>query len=106
MNSNSTSNAETVPDELMKELHGANEHFHRARETLETEMEGAEYRHQERVDAATENVRVAEREVEEVSGKISKQLHPDQVSAKDLAARRTSAPPAPDPQVADFEPLR
>ena len=69
-----TKPAGPVPEELMNQLHEANDHFHRAREHLEAQMEGSEFRHQERVDNAAEKVRSAEREVEDASERIGQEL--------------------------------
>ena len=66
-----------VPDELIDELHGANQKFHEARVHLEEQMDGTEHRHQERVDAAASDVREAEQKLEAVSDQISQTLHAD-----------------------------
>ena len=59
-----------VPDELMQQLHDASERFARERQARDEVVEGNDFRHQERVDAATENLRKAEREVEEIEQRI------------------------------------
>jgi DNA repair exonuclease SbcCD ATPase subunit len=59
-----------VPEELMEQLHRAAERFHECRQQLEQWMDSSEYRHQERIDAATEQLRQAERQVEEVEEQI------------------------------------
>jgi hypothetical protein len=59
-----------VPDEMLDRLHRATEHFHVSREQLETVLAGSEFRHQERVDAATAELRQAEREIEQVEAEI------------------------------------
>jgi chromosome segregation ATPase len=64
-----------VPAELMQQLHQATDRFHAAREELERWMEASEYRHQERITAAGEQLREAEREVEEIERRISELLH-------------------------------
>jgi chromosome segregation ATPase len=51
-----------VPEELMEQLHRAAERFHECRQQLEQWMDSSEYRHQERIDAATEQLRQAERQ--------------------------------------------
>jgi predicted NodU family carbamoyl transferase len=101
---NSPKPAGPLPDELMEQLHRANHHFHEARKNLEAQMEGTEYRHQDRVDAAAEGVRAAEREVEEVTDRIAKEMHGDEPVG--TTPGRGIAPPAHGQQVADFEPLR
>ena len=68
-----------VPDaqvrrDLMARLHRANEHFHQSREEWEKWLAAPEFRHEERVDAAREKLRAAEREVEEVEETIRKAL--------------------------------
>jgi len=63
-----------VPDELMDRLHRANERFHVSRQDLERWMDSWEFRHQERVDAAEEQFRQAEREVEDVTEQIRRVL--------------------------------
>jgi hypothetical protein len=64
---------EKVPDELVNQLHEANEHFHSAKEQLDQAMNDSEFDHQTRVQAGTDRVRDAEREVEEVTEKIHKE---------------------------------
>ena len=63
-----------VPHELMDRLHHATEHFHACREQLEAAMRGSEFRHQERVDAATQAIRQAEHEVEQIEAEIQSVL--------------------------------
>jgi len=68
-----------VPDahlrqELIEQFRQANEHFHQSRQEWEKWLDASEYRHDERVDAAREKLRRAEREVEEVEDRISKAL--------------------------------
>ena len=57
-------------DELMDELHRANERFHQSRLEWEHWLAAAEFRHDERVDAAREKLRDAEREVQAVEERI------------------------------------
>jgi len=78
MESDATQPAKPVPEKLIEELHKANEHFHDARKHLETQMEDTDFSHQVRVDAAAEGVRAAEKEVEAISEKIRKELHPSE----------------------------
>ncbi len=63
-----------VPEELMRQFHQANEHFQHCREQLEQSMDGSEFRHQERVEAATNELRQAEGELERVEGQIREVL--------------------------------
>jgi polyhydroxyalkanoate synthesis regulator phasin len=69
-----------VDDSLMREMHDANEHFHTSKQALEKTMSDTDYGHQERVDRAIEQVREAERQVEEISGKIHDALNPPAAS--------------------------
>ena len=62
---------------LVAELHRAGEHFHACKTQLEGVMDGADYRHEERMAEAREQLREAEREVEEVERKISGLLATD-----------------------------
>ena len=64
-----------VPDaqlrhELLEQLRHANEVFHQSREEWERWLAGSDFRHEERVDAAREKLREAERKVEEVEERI------------------------------------
>ena len=63
-----------VRRELMERLHQANEHFQQSREEWEKWLAAPEFRHEERVDAAREKLRAAEREVEEVEERIKNAL--------------------------------
>lgn len=93
--------ATPVPDELMDRFHKANEHFHEARQNLEAQMRGIDHRHQQRVNAATDAVLAAEREVEEATDKIEQELHGQN------SANPGALPPAgQEGHVAEFEPLR
>jgi hypothetical protein len=69
--------ANQVPDELLQKLHQATDHFHESKEGLEKAMDKPDYEHQERVDAAGEALRKAERELEDVEKEIREVL-PDQ----------------------------
>jgi len=66
--------ARPVPDELMSQLHDATERFHQRRRELEHWMDSSEFRHQERVAAAEEQLRQAEREIERLEQKIKEIL--------------------------------
>ena len=63
-----------LPQELLDQLRRANEHFHQSREEWEKWLEASEFRHEERVEAARQELREAEREVEEVEERIRKAL--------------------------------
>jgi hypothetical protein len=66
--------APKLPDELLDQLHKANEHFHESKKQLDHAIDGTEYRHQERVNDATNEIRNAEHEAEEVDKKIHEAL--------------------------------
>jgi len=66
--------ARQVPDELLKKLHQATDHFHESKEGLEAAMDKPECEHQERVDVAGERLREAERELESVAEEIKKTM--------------------------------
>jgi hypothetical protein len=57
-------------EELRQELHQANERYHALREAWEKWTQSNEFRHQERVDAAMNELRNAERAVEAIEEKI------------------------------------
>jgi hypothetical protein len=61
-----------IPEELLQQQHQAAEHFHECRKHLEAAMDDADYGHQERVDAAEEQLRQAEREVEGIEEQIKR----------------------------------
>jgi len=100
METPSTKPAGPVPREMMDMLHKANDHFRQARENLETQMKGLEDRHQERVNSATDGVRAAEQEFEEISEKIGQELRSQTTDHGSLHAGDGIN------HVADFEPLR
>lgn len=68
------SRAGRIPDELMQRFHDANARFHESRARLDVATAGVEYRHEERVGAALNEIRQAERVVEEVEGEISRHI--------------------------------
>lgn len=68
------SHAERIPDELMQRFHDANARFHELRQRLDAATAGVEYRHEERVGAALNEIRQAERDVEEVEEEIRKRI--------------------------------
>jgi hypothetical protein len=57
-------------EELVEELHRANERLHARKVEWEKWLEATEYRHQQRIDEARERLREAEREVEELEERI------------------------------------
>ncbi len=63
-----------MPDELMEKLRQATGHFHDSRKGLEQAMDTPEYEHQTRVEAAHDQVRQAEHELEAIEDEISKRL--------------------------------
>jgi len=63
-----------VPQELLGQLHDANARYHEGREQVEAAMDAPEYRHQERVSQAEEQLRQAEHDIEEIEGRISEEL--------------------------------
>jgi hypothetical protein len=74
MNTPPAQSSSPVPENLMDDLHKANEHFHDARVELEKQMDVAEPLHSQRVETASEGVRAAEREIEAVTEQIGKTL--------------------------------
>ena len=60
----------TIPPELLQQLHNATEQLEASRGELEKWIDASEYRHQERVNAAEDQFRKAERELEVVNEKI------------------------------------
>lgn len=61
-----------IPEELLRQLHDANEHFRHSRQEVERAMEGSEFRHQERLTNAGDKLREAEREVQTAEERIKK----------------------------------
>ena len=74
MDSDSPKGSAQVPKELMDELHKANDAFRDARKNLESELDGTHQ--QERVKTAADQMRAAERDVEQITEQIQKRLHP------------------------------
>jgi hypothetical protein len=60
-----------VPDDLLEKLHKANERFRLAKEEMERVMDDAEMRHDERVEGRIDEMRAAEKEVEDVSAQVA-----------------------------------
>jgi hypothetical protein len=73
--STNAGHSDRVPDELLDQLHAANQRLHESREQLEEALDGDEMRHQERVDAAADQLRRAQHDWEEVDRKIHDTLH-------------------------------
>ncbi len=65
-----------VPDDLLQKLHQANERFHAAKLQLEKASGDSELSHQKGLDKAEEEVRLAEREVEQVTLEIHGSMKP------------------------------
>lgn len=65
-----------ISEELIEKLHEANQHFSEAKEHLENAIDSTEYSHQEMIDKRSEELRAAERNVEEITEKIEKVLEP------------------------------
>ena len=59
-----------VPDEMVRQLHEANGRADALRRRLEETLGDSEYRHSERAHQVGEELRAAEREIEEISGRI------------------------------------
>jgi DnaJ-domain-containing protein 1 len=58
----------------MNLLRQANAEFHESSERLRQVMDGSQYRHQERLDAATRELREVERKVEQIEEAIKNVL--------------------------------
>ena len=67
------STAESL-EELMSLLRQANSEFHESSERLRHVFDGSDYRHQERVDAASKELRDAESKLEQIEDAIKKVL--------------------------------
>jgi hypothetical protein len=65
-----------VPDDLLQKLHVATERFHAAKKDMEDAMGTEDYSHQQTIDRAADELRAAEREVEEISLQIHGSLKP------------------------------
>jgi F0F1-type ATP synthase membrane subunit b/b' len=63
-----------LPEDLLQQLHDANDQLHDARVEFEKALNNSGYRHQERIDQAAERLREAERYVEEITAKIDRRL--------------------------------
>jgi predicted nucleic acid-binding Zn-ribbon protein len=70
-----------IPNELLQQLHAANERFHHSRRELERWMDASEYRHQERVTKAEANLHDAERDVQAIEERIKKLLEQKSAAA-------------------------
>jgi hypothetical protein len=56
-----------VPDALLQKLHDATERFHAAKKLLDLAMDSSELGHGTTVERATNDLRTAEREVEQIT---------------------------------------
>ena len=63
-----------VPQELINQIHEARERFRVARENMEKVMEDSDYDHEQHVEDRLAAVRKAERELEELTGKVQEIL--------------------------------
>jgi hypothetical protein len=63
-----------VPEELLAQLHEADARLHEARRAMEQIMDDSEYDHQRRVNMNGDELKAAERAVEEISQKIHNSL--------------------------------
>ena len=61
-------------NELQRQLHDATAHLREARHAWEASLDNAEFRHQQRVDAAWDQLRHAEQGVEAIENKIHRAL--------------------------------
>ena len=75
-------------EDLRQQLHRATDRFHQARLEWEKWLQASEYRHEERVNAARDNLRKAEREVEDLEGKIKQALSPASASPTSADEKR------------------
>ena len=65
-----SSNPDTPRDNLVEQLHRANEQLHQARLDWEHTLDASEFRHQERVDVAWQKLLDLEHGVEELTQQI------------------------------------
>ena len=63
-----------VPEELIKQVHEARERFRLAKENLESATKETEYDHGRHVEERMEDMRKAEREMEELTDKVQEIL--------------------------------
>jgi exonuclease VII large subunit len=63
-----------VPDDLMAQLHAANQQLHDARTALEAAMDESVPSHQQKVDQAEQAMRDAEAAIEQISNEIHKAI--------------------------------
>jgi hypothetical protein len=61
-------------EDLVQQLHQANARFHDSKVEWEKWLLASEYRHEERVEAAREQLRAAEQEIEAIEERIKKAL--------------------------------
>ena len=65
-----------ISDDLLQKLHLATERFHQAKRLLEGASGEMQYSHQQHIDQANDDMRSAEREVEEITREIHSALKP------------------------------
>ncbi|MGD0388840.1 MAG: hypothetical protein ABSC42_07795 [Tepidisphaeraceae bacterium] len=63
-----------VPDDLLRQLHDANERFRLAKEQLQKTTNDSDDRHVERVEERFAELRKAERDLEELTAKVQEIL--------------------------------
>jgi polyhydroxyalkanoate synthesis regulator phasin len=71
-----------VPDDLLQRLHAANQQLHQAKQVMEQVLADSELDHQKRVEAAEEQFRIAERDVEKITMEIQGALKPPAAEQK------------------------
>jgi propanediol dehydratase small subunit len=64
-----------VPDDLLRQLHDANERFRLAKEQLQKTTDDSDDRHVARVEERFVELRKAERDLEELTAKVQEILH-------------------------------
>jgi hypothetical protein len=72
-----------VPNELLQKLHLATVRFHAAKKVVDAAMDSTEMGHEATIERATEELRAAEHEVEQISLQIHGALKPPPVISRD-----------------------
>jgi hypothetical protein len=72
--SSAPSSPQPIPDDLLQRLHDANHRFHQGKDLLERTMDGSEFRHQERVDAASRQLQQVQLDLEQITHQIQQFL--------------------------------
>lgn len=65
-----------VPETLLQDLDEANKRFHEAREHLEQAIKSNEFDHGDLIDQKRQELKAAEGKLEEITGRISRELGP------------------------------